>query len=358
MQRPKILLISTISIFLSALSSIASAQISGYPQVLIPTSEESVEFPPGYQTPWDQVEIFVTEMFSPNLFTLHGTQGIDRNHPDASGGRAMVLFAPDGILLVDSQNRQVGEKTLSAIREFTDAPFKILVNSHIHSDHTGANAVFANQGAIIFAQENLRLDMVNPLRPNGRPAPTLDPAAVPVATYEYDPDKAGEPAVTFRMNGEIVDFIPMMPSHTAGDTVVRFRNANAVYIEDFYRNFGYPFAAQTSGGSIRGMIDAIDLLQEIAGPETWLIPGHGTLIKREDLLPYRDMLEDIWGKVEALHNQGSTLQQVLAANLTAPYDGATDGGTQSSKDRFIEAIYNELGEFPPVVNGRRAMPVR
>jgi len=347
-----------VSLFACLITLSAYAQIPGYPQVLIPTSEEFYEFPSGYETPWDEVEIFVTEKFSPNLYTLHGTHGIDRNHPDASGGRVMVLFGPDGILMVDSQNRQVGEKTLAAVREFTDAPFKILVNSHIHSDHTGANAVFAKQGAMIYAQENLRLDMINPLRPNGRPAPPLDPAAVPVATYAYDPDKPGEPAVTFRMNGEIVDFIPMMPSHTAGDTVVRFRNANAIYIEDFYRNFGYPFAAQTSGGSVRGLIDAIDLLYEISDPQTWLVPGHGTLIKREDLLPYRTMVDDIWNKVASMREEGSSLTQILAANLTAPYEANTNGNTQQSKDRFITAIYNELQNFPTVVNGRRAMPSR
>ena len=332
------------------------AQMPGYPQILIPTSEEDVSFPPGYQTPWEEVEIFVSEKISPNLYTLHGTHLIDRNHPDASGGRAMVLFGPDGILMVDSQNRQVAEKTLATIRSFTDAPFKVLVNSHIHSDHTGANALFGRQGAMIYAQENLRLDMINPLRTNGQPAPPLDPAAVPVATYEYDPDKPGEPAVTFRMNDEIVDFIPMMPSHTAGDTVVRFRNANAIYIEDFYRNFGYPFAAQTSGGSIRGMIEAIDLLYEISEPDTWLIPGHGTLIRRDDLLPYRAMIEDVWNKVEAMRNQGASLQAVLAQDLTAPYDDQTLGSTQQSKDRFVSAVYAELRDFPPVVNGRRAMP--
>ena len=68
------------------------------------------------------------------------------------------------------------------------------------------------------------------------------------------------------MNGETVDFIPMMPSHTAGDTIVRFRNANVIYIEDFYRNFGYPFADQANGGSIKGMLDAIDLIEKTRRP--------------------------------------------------------------------------------------------
>jgi len=268
----------------------------------------------------------------------------------------MILFGQDGVLMVDTNNRQTQEKTLAAIRSVTDGPLKVLVNTHIHSDHTGGNAFFAKQGAVIFAQENLRMDMLNPLRPDGNPGPAPDPAAIPVVTYNYNPAKPGEPAVTLHMNGEIVDFIPMMPSHTAGDTVVRFRKANVIYIEDFYRNFGYPFAAQTSGGSIKGMIEAVDLFQKLAGPDTWLIPGHGTLIRMQDLLPYRAMLVDILAKVKTLRDQGKSLKEVLAAHLTEPYDKTTQGDTQASTDRFITEVYDEVKDFTPVVNGKRAMP--
>src|SRR5678815_1493679 len=197
-----------------------------------------------------------------------------------------------------------------------------------------------------------------PPRANGQPAPTPDTAGIPVVTYSYANATVGEPAVTLMMNGETVDFIPMMPSHTAGDTVVRFRNANAIYIEDFYRNFGYPFADQANGGSINGMLEAVDLIRRLAGPDTTLIPGHGTLIKRDDLLPYRSMLVDIMAKVTRLRQQGKSLQDVLAANLTAPYDKITMGDTQQSKDRFITEVYDEVRDFPPVVNGKRTMPVR
>jgi len=163
--------------------------------------------------------------------------------------------------------------------------------------------------------------------------------------------------VTFNMNGEIVDFIPMMPSHTAGDTIVRFRNANVIYIEDFYRNFGYPFADQANGGSIRGMLDAIDLIEKLADAKTTLVPGHGTFVKKQDLLPYRAMLIDIMAKVKALREQGKSLKDVLAANLTAPYDKTTLGDTQQSKDRFITETYDEVKDFPPIVDGKRTMPV-
>ena len=328
-----------------------------YPQTVIPPAKGPFTFPAGYQTPWDKVEILVKEKLSPNLFVLHGSDTLDAAHPDGSGGRALALFGPDGVLMVDSQNRQVAEKTLKTLRTFTDGPIRIMVNTHVHSDHTGANAFFAKQGALIYSQENLRNEMMRPPR-RAANAPPIDMTGVPVVTYRYDAATAGEPAVTFHMNGEIVDFIPMMPSHTAGDTIVRFRNADVIYIEDFYRNFGYPFADHSNGGSLQGMLEAADLIARLAGPNTTLVPGHGTLIKKQELLPYRTMIVEVMAKVKALRDQGRSLQEVLAANLTAPYDAVTLGDTQQSKDRFITEAYDEVKDFPPVADGKRAMPTR
>jgi glyoxylase-like metal-dependent hydrolase (beta-lactamase superfamily II) len=296
--------------------------------------------------------MLVTEKLAPNLYSLHGSAGLDPAHPDAAGGRVEVLFGPDGVLMVDTEDPQLAAKTLDTIRTFSSAPIKIVVNSHIHPDHTGGNAFFAKQGAEIFAQENLRDEMLSP--PGAGRAP--DPAGVPTVTYRYG--SPGTPAITIHMNGETVDFIPMMPSHTAGDTIVRFNKANVIYIEDFYRNFGYPFADQANGGSIKGMIEAVDLIQKLAGPDTTLIPGHGTLVTKKDLLGYRAMLVDILGKVQKLRDEGKSLGEVLAANLTARYDATTLGDTKQSKDRFITEVYDEVKDFPPVVNGKRKMPSR
>lgn len=357
MSRRASLLALALALFL-VLPARVSVQQTGYPIEIIPPGKGPFTFPAGYQTPWDQIQIKVTARMSPNLFVLHGSEALDTAHPDASGGRVMVLFGPDGVLMVDTQNRQVAGNTLQAIRGFTDVPIKVVVNTHIHGDHTGANAFFARQGALIFAQENLRAEMVRPpRRADGQPAPTADAAGVPVVTYNYDAAAPGRPAVTLNMNGETVDFIPMMPSHTAGDTIVRFRNANVIYIEDFYRNFGYPFADQVNGGSIKGMLDAIDLIEKLADAKTTLVPGHGTLVKKQDLLPYRSMLVDIFAKVKTLRDQGKTLKDVLAANLTAPYDKTTLGDTQQSKDRFITEVYDEVKDFPGIVDGKRTMPI-
>ena len=340
---------------IAAAGALAGAQGPSYPVEIVKPGKGPFTFPAGYQIPWDRIEIMVTAKMSPNLFVLHGSEGLDPAHPDASGGRAMALFGSDGVLLVDTENRQVADKTLKAIRSFTDAPIRILVNTHIHPDHTGANAFFAKQGAVIFAQENLRNEMLRPPTRPGVQAPQPDMAGVPTGVYGYDAAAPGRPGVTFEMNGETVDFIPMMPSHTAGDTIVRFRRANVIYIEDFYRNFGYPFADQANGGSLKGMLEAVDLIERLAGPDTTLVPGHGTLVKKGDLLPYRAMVADILTKTKALRDQGKTLQDVLAANLTASYDKTTQGDTQQSKDRFITEAYDEAKDFPPVVDGKRTM---
>jgi cyclase len=330
------------------LSAAAWAQPAGYPITVIPPGKGPYTFPQGYQTPWDKIEMQVTEKLAPNLYLVHGSAGLDPAHPDAAGGRVAVLFGSDGVLMVDTEDPQLAAKTLDSIRTFTSAPIKVVVNSHIHPDHTGGNAFFAKQGALIYAQENLRDEMLAGRAP--------DPAGLPVSTYRYA--TPGTPAVTIHMDGETVDFIPMMPSHTAGDTIVRFNKANVIYIEDFYRNFGYPFADQNNGGSIKGMIEAVDLIEQIARPDTTLVPGHGTLVTKKDLLGYRAMLVDILAKVQKLRDEGMSLDEVLAANLTAPYDATTLGDTRQSKDRFITEVYDELKDFPPVVNGMRKMPRR
>jgi len=255
--------------------------------------------------------------------------------------------------MVDSQDEELTQKTIDCIRTLSKEPIRILVTSHAHPDHSGGMAIVQKQGAVLFGQADLRREMMPP----GSPAnATTGAMALPMVTYKYDPASKGKPAVTISMNGETVDFIPMMPSHLGGDTIIKFRKANVIYIEDFYRNFGYPFADQANGGSINGMVEAIDMMGSLSNDNTVLVPGHGTLIHKKDLLPYRAMLIDILAKVKALVDQGKTLDEVLAANLTAPYDANTAGDDPSSIRRYITETFFEVKGLPPIVNGRRAMP--
>src|SRR5579863_5671735 len=168
----------------AAASASVWAQAASYPITVVPPGNGSYQFPQGYQTPWEKIEMVVTEKLAPNLYSLHGSDGLDPAHPDGAGGRVAVLFGSDGVLMVDTEDPQLAEKTLNTIRTFTSGPIKIVVNSHIHPDHTGGNAFFAKQGALIYAQENLRDEMLSPPgQTNANRA--RDTTGVPTVTNRY-----------------------------------------------------------------------------------------------------------------------------------------------------------------------------
>ncbi len=285
------------------------------------------------QINYPKIEI-LTERYTPNLYMLAGAPGdADQNHPDGAGGRIGLLVGPDGIFMVDSQYEQVTDRVLAAIRKISPQPIRYLANTHLHVDHTGGNGNIVKLGAILIAREELRSDMAR--------AANMDPARLPAVTYGM-----GDP-IKFRMNGEVVDLIPIRAAHTGGDTIVRFENADIVMIGDFYRNFGYPFIDTNNGGSLKGALEALDYLMKIAGPNTKLIPGHGTIIKREDIIPYRDMILDVRSKVEQLIKQGKSVQEAVAAKPTSAYDAKLPGalgpaGNGTSADRFVRMLYSEL----------------
>jgi cyclase len=293
---------------------------------------------------YDKIEI-KTEKVGPNLYMLSGSENVDPGHPDGAGGRIGVLAGPDGIFMVDSQYLQIGDKVLAAIKKIDPGPIRYLVNTHAHADHTAGNATFAKLGAVIFAREELREAMVRPTAAVRGGGDTRDPARLPVITYGM-----GEP-IRLRMNGETVELIPIRAAHTGGDTVIRFVNADVIMVGDFYRNFGYPFLDVSIGGSLKGALEGIDQLMKIAGPNTKLVPGHGTFVNKNDLIPYRDMILGVRDAVQKLITQGKTIEEVLAAKVTAPYDAKVPGGLLQANtgggttaDRFVRMIYSELKE--------------
>jgi glyoxylase-like metal-dependent hydrolase (beta-lactamase superfamily II) len=285
---------------------------------------------------FSKVEI-ITEKLAPNVYMLSGSAGLDPSHDDAAGGRIGVLAGPDGILMIDSQYAQLSDKVLAAVRRISNAPIRYLVNTHIHRDHTAGNAFFAKQGAVILAREELREGMVRLSKaPNAGTNPVANPAGFPVITYGM-----GEP-VKIHMNDEVVHFIPIRAAHTGGDTNIKFEKANVLFIGDFYRNYGYPYIDIVNGGSLKGMLEGLDATMKSVDAGTTLVPGHGTLIKRDDIIPYRDMILAVQEKVQQMIAKGGTLQDVLAAKVTAPYDAKVAGGTGSSAERFVTAVYQEL----------------
>ncbi len=251
---------------------------------------------------------------------------------EGSGGMIGALIGPDGVFMVDSQFAPLTDKIVAAIKQLTDRPIKFLVNTHQHGDHTGGNENFAKLGVTIIARDELRARF-SQAPPGGRgSAPPA--AALPTLTYKT--------SVSLFMNGEEVRLIPVPMAHTDGDTMIRFRKADALMTGDFYRSIQYPNIDRANGGTLRGMIDGLQLVVDEATPTTKIIPGHGPTVDESAVVAHRALLIAARDKVAALIKQGMTLEQITAAKPLAEFDAkVSQPGTTG--DRFIGQLYGELG---------------
>jgi glyoxylase-like metal-dependent hydrolase (beta-lactamase superfamily II) len=274
------------------------------------------------QQDFSQVQIKTTKL-SNNFYTL-----------DGQGGTIGVLSGPEGVFMVDAQFAPLSDKIMAAIKQISDGRIRFLVNTHVHGDHTGGNENFGKAGATILARENLRnrLEHPNP-GANGAPAAPMPPAGLPMITYDAP--------LTVRMNSEEIRLIPAPKAHTDGDTFVKFVNADVVMTGDFYRSIQFPNIDRANGGSLPGLVDALNAVIANAGPNTKIVPGHGPVVDRAAVTAHRDMVIAIRDKVATLVREGKTQEQVVAAKPTADYDAKVQQpGTTA--DRFVGQLYAEL----------------
>lgn len=246
-----------------------------------------------------------------------------------------VLAGPEGVLMVDSGTAALTEKIVAAIKTVSDRPIRFMINTHLHPDHTGGNENFGKMGVTILARERLRGRLVKPNPgPSGAPGNPAPAAALPFVTYDAP--------ITFHMNGEEVQAIPVVNAHTDGDTMVRFPVSDVIMTGDFYRSAGYPNIDRASGGTFDGMIKGLNAIIDTAGTNTRIVPGHGAIVDEKAVAAHRDLAIALRDRVAALVKKGQTLEQILATKPTADFD-ATVPQAGTTGDRFIGQLYAELG---------------
>jgi cyclase len=222
------------------------------------------------------------------------------------GGNIGLSVGSDTTFMIDDQFAPLTEKILAAVASVTDIPVKFVVNTHYHADHTGGNENLGTAGALIVAHDNVRARMS-----------TAGTGPITGASRKVQPEGSW-PAITFsdtasfHMNGEEIHVRHVEAGHTDGDSIIEFRGANVIHMGDNFFSGRFPYIDVDAGGSIEGMIAIADLVLSLADDETKIIPGHGALSSKADLVTYKSMLGTLRDRVNAGVASGKDLDTLLA----------------------------------------------
>jgi glyoxylase-like metal-dependent hydrolase (beta-lactamase superfamily II) len=247
------------------------------------------------------------------------------------GGNIGVSTGADGVFLIDDQYAPMTPSVVASLRDLNVGAPRFVLNTHWHGDHTGGNENLAKAGALLVAHDQVRARMSTdqfvsfvqsavPASPSG---------ALPVVTFSD--------ALSFHLNGDEIRGTYVPHAHTDGDVFVHFRRANVIHTGDLFYRF-YPFIDISSGGSIPGVIAAVDRMLAMADDRTRIIPGHGPLANRADLVEYREMLVVTSGRIRDLIKAGKTVEEVVALKPNTDYD-AKWAWSFITAERYLQMVY-------------------
>lgn len=267
---------------------------------------------------FSSVEIRATEV-SDGVHVLEG-----------AGGNLGLIVGEQGAFLIDDQYAPLTEKIQAAIAELTDAPVRFVFNTHWHGDHTGGNENMAESGSLIVAHDNVRerLSAGQFMEFFARDVPPAPAAALPVVTFNDE--------VTFHLGGHTVHAIHLPGAHTDGDAVIHLREANVIHTGDIVFFGMYPFIDYGSGGSLEGMVEAVDRMLAMSDEETRFIPGHGgPVLERDQVQSYRSMLATVHERLRTHIADGLDVEAIQAEAPTSDFDEFWGGGF-IGPERWVE----------------------
>ena len=274
----------------------------------------------------------------------------------SGGANITVQVGEHGVFLVDSGPAAMSGDVLAAIRSISPNPIRYVANTNVDADHTGGNAALSAAGlnlAAVNAPGNSGLQMQaapiiaheNVL--NRMSAPTGETSPFPFAAWPTSTFFGVKK--TMALNGEGIELLHQRSAHTDGDTMVYFRGSDVISAGDVFSTVTYPVIDRARGGSVQGVLDALNRIIDITIPRfnqqggTRVIPGHGRICNESDVVEYRDMVTIVRDRIQLMASKGMTLEQVKAARPTLDYDGVYGASTGAwTTEMFIEAVYREV----------------
>jgi glyoxylase-like metal-dependent hydrolase (beta-lactamase superfamily II) len=248
------------------------------------------------------------------------------------GGNIGLFIGTDGTFLIDDQFAPLTDQIVAAIKSAGGEFPRFLINTHYHGDHTGGNENLGKGGTLIFSHHNVRkrLSTGTFIAAFDMKREALPREGLPVVTFSED--------ITFHLNGHNIRAIHVPQAHTDGDSFIYFKKANVIHAADIFFNGFYPFIDVEHGGSIKGMIKAVDEILSLSDDKTKIIPGHGPLGDKSQLTDYRQMLETVYERLSKLKKEGKTVQEAVAAKPLADLEKTWGDGIFKG-DSWIEIVY-------------------
>lgn len=231
-----------------------------------------------------------------------------------AGGNVAVLSGREGKVLVDAGISTAQRQVSAALAAVSPDAIRFLINTHWHFDHTDGNEWLHSAGALIVAQENTRKRLAADTRVEGWnfTFPASPDAALPLITFKD--------ALRLHLNNTTLMLDALSPAHTDSDILVEFKEPDVIHVGDVWWNGHYPFIDYSTGGSIDGTIRGVETCLARVKSSTIIIPGHGPVGDREQLVEFRDMLTSVRQRVAELKKQGKSLSEVVAAKPTLDFD--------------------------------------
>lgn len=247
------------------------------------------------------------------------------------GGTILFMLSKDGIIVVDSQFPDTAPHLIAALKEKTDQPFRLLINTHHHGDHSSGNIAFKGLVQHVLAHHNSKANQERVAREKETETQQLYPDQTFGTTWC---EKFGKEEVCLHYYGE---------GHTNGDALVHFKKANIVHMGDLVFNRRHPFVDRSSGASINNWISVLDKAYNNFDKNTQYVCGHAAagynvVVGRDDIRLFSEYLGNVLRFTEKEIRSGKTKEEVIKAT-------AIPGSPEWNGDgieRPLAAAFDEL----------------